>query len=97
MIRVALINLLFFLLPFIGYAIFIYYRKGRIDAAEMLEGKSLYWLLGGGTVCVVIGLMVLATFQTGAPDAVYEPARYEDGVLKPGGFRDPPAAETPTE
>lgn len=87
--RVMFINLLFFLLPFIGYGLFVYFSKGRIDASEVLKGKQFFWLVGGGIACVVIGLVVLATFQTGSPEAVYVPTRYENGVLVPGGFRTP--------
>lgn len=87
--RVMIINLLFFLVPFIGYGLFLYFRKGRVDPSEALQGKQFFWLVGGGIACVIIGLVVLATFQTGSPEAVYVPTRYENGVLVPGGFRNP--------
>ena len=87
MIRVALINLLFFVLPFIGYALYLYLRKGRFDARQDIDQRTFISLIVGGAACVIIGFAVLGTFQSGDPKAVYEPARYEDGVLKPGGFR----------
>ncbi|MEM1045806.1 MAG: DUF6111 family protein [Pseudomonadota bacterium] len=95
MIRVVLINLLLFMLPFIAYAAFLYFRKGRFNALEELSGRTFYWLIGGGAACVVIGLASLATFQTGDPNAIYEPARFEDGVLKPGRFRSPDEEPAP--
>lgn len=89
MIRVALTNLVLFLLPFIGYALYVWLRTGRLDPQKTLDDAPFYWLIAGGAACVVVGLVLLGTYQTGSPNAVYEPARYEDGVLKPGGFRDP--------
>ena len=93
--RVILINLLFFLLPFIGYALFLLLTRGRLDAEETLNGKSFFWLVAAGTLCVVIGLATLTTFHTGSPDAVYVPSRYENGVLIPGGFREPGETDSP--
>ncbi|MEM8811859.1 MAG: DUF6111 family protein [Pseudomonadota bacterium] len=97
MIRVVLINLLFFLIPFVAYAAYLFLRKGRFNALEEMSGRTFYWLIGSGAACVVVGLVLLATFQTGSPNAVYEPARYEDGVLKPGGFRTPDDGERQPE
>lgn len=87
--RVILVNLLFFLLPFIGYGLFLFFTRDRIDASDVLRGKPFFWLVGSGMACVVIGLVVLATYQTGTPEAVYVPTRYENGELVPGGFRNP--------
>lgn len=95
--RVIIVNLFLFLLPFIGYGLYVFYRKGHIDTEEALRGKAFFWLIGGGIACVIIGLAALATFQSGSPDAVYVPARYENGVLIPGGFVQPDEAENPTE
>lgn len=95
--RVIIINLFLFLLPFIGYGLYIFYRKGSVDAEDALRGKAFFWLIGSGIACVVIGLTALATFQSGSPDAVYVPARYENGVLIPGGFVQPDEAKSPAD
>jgi len=93
--RVILMNLLFFLLPFLGYAGYLIIRKGRIDAEEALNSKAFYWLVAAGALSMVVGLVALATFDIGTPSAVYEPAKYEDGVLKPGYFHDATKPDAP--
>jgi len=95
--RVILINLLLFSLPFIGYGVYLYFRKGRVDTQDALKGNSFFWLVGGGIACVIVGLVLLATFQSGSPDSVYVPARYENGVLIPGRFVDPDEVEADSE
>lgn len=93
MIRIIFLNLFLFLLPFLGYGLYLLVRTGRIDVQQELTGKRFFWLIGAGVVSVIAGLVWFATFESGRPAAVYEPARYEDGVVKPGGFREPSASE----
>jgi len=84
MIRIILINLLLFLLPFIIYFAYVYLVKGARGKDEPITFTPLIVLF-----CIGLGLMFGAVayfiqFETGQPGQSYVPSRVENGVLQPG-------------
>ncbi|MDQ0313885.1 DUF6111 family protein [Amorphus orientalis] len=88
MVRVILVQLILFLLPFIGWAIFLAVTRGLSDArASYFIGPMPYWLAVAGLILSIAGFLALGVVgdqETG----VYHPLRFEDGKLVPGGFDD---------
>jgi len=85
MIRVVLAHLLLFLLPFIGYAVWLWLTK-KSQASENWQGKPMAWLSLAGLVIVVVSLVSLATFQRMPEGTEYRPSQMRDGVFVPGGY-----------
>lgn len=86
MLRVVLINLLMFALPFLVYWIYFYLVRSGDKDSNMLNEAPILWLLGAGGALVLIVLVSLVSFSGGEPGGSYFPSRLEDGVIKPGGF-----------
>ncbi|XSG81328.1 MAG: DUF6111 family protein [Methyloligella sp. ZOD6] len=83
MLRVVLINILLFSLPFIVYAGYVVLTRNA-DNPSAWEDIPILWLLGAGFALLFLGMVVLISFDSGDPDATYHPPVYEDGVIKPG-------------
>lgn len=84
MFRVVALQLLLFLLPFIGYAFYLYFSRLDPRQRESWENSPIYWLAIGGLMLMLTGFILTATF-TGAPtDATYQPAELHDGRIEPG-------------
>jgi nicotinamide riboside transporter PnuC len=87
MLRIFLLQLFLFLLPFIGYGIYVWVRHGLEQAQRSYDVNRLTVLVLAGLGCVALGLVVLAAFgDREAGD--YVPLQYRDGELVPGGFGD---------
>ena len=84
MLRVVLINLLMFLLPFIVYGAYMYFVRSNRDADSILRGAPITWLVTAGVVLAVATLIGLVTFTGEGTEGTYVPPRLEDGVIKPG-------------
>ena len=83
MLRVVLINIVLFALPFLLYATYMMLAK-KIAAANVWQGAPIAWLAAAGAVLLLISTGVLISFSGGAPGGIYQPPRVEDGVIKPG-------------
>ncbi|MCA1299310.1 DUF6111 family protein [Stappia indica] len=85
MLRVILTQLLLFLLPFLGFAIWLAINKKAQTSKNWREGPMV-WLVIAGIGLVIAGLVGLATIE-GLPEGqVYKPAELRDGVLIPGHY-----------
>jgi len=87
MLRLVLIQLFLFLLPFIGLGVFLWATAGFEAAKAGYQGTRLIWLVTAGAGLMVIGFILLGALgeeHTGP----YQPLRFEDGQLVPGRFRD---------
>lgn len=82
MLRIVLINLALFLVPFALYLLWAAVRGKRSD-------MPFYWLVGSGVALALIAMVTLAQFQTGGVTGQYEPARIENGVIIPGRVVEP--------
>lgn len=85
MLRIALIDLLFFALPFLIYAAYMIAVK-RVAPANVLRSAPVLWLLAAGFGLMLIVLVTLVQFSGGERGGTYHPSVIEDGVIKPGGI-----------
>ena len=84
MVRPILIELLFFLVPFILYAIFLWATRARVFDPQSWPVSTIIWLAIIAFLLVIGSFIVLAQFSGLPPGSVYEPARFEDGSVVPG-------------
>ena len=85
MLRIILINILLFLLPFLIYAAYVVWVKG-VAANRAMAGAPFLWLILAGLGILVVGLLTLVEFSGGDREGTYKPSVIEDGVIKPGGI-----------
>ena len=84
MMRVVLINLLMFLLPFLLYGGYVYLTRGSQSPDSIWRGAPIGWLVVAGVVLALGTLFTLVTFSGWGTEGTYYPPRFEDGVVKPG-------------
>ncbi|MCY4035557.1 MAG: DUF6111 family protein [Hyphomicrobiales bacterium] len=88
MLRIFLIQLGWFLLPFAAYGLYIHAirrlfparRKGKIGS------KALVWLTASGLLLVAMSLFTFALVEGEETGKVYSPPRFERGGIVPGQF-----------
>lgn len=85
MLRIFLIDIFLFLLPFLIYAAYMIWVKGVLPQ-NLFSGFPFFQLLLAGGVCLFVGLFLLATFTGGDRDGTYQPSVLEDGIVKPGSI-----------
>lgn len=83
MLRIALIDILMFSLPFLVYGAYMLAIR-RAAPAELWDGAPVIWLLAAGCGLLLITMATLISFSGGKPDGTYHPSTIEDGVLTPG-------------
>jgi hypothetical protein len=81
-LRIAIINLALFLVPFALYLLWSTVRGKRSD-------MPFYWLVGSGVVLVLVAMIAFAQFETGDVTGQYEPPRFENGEIVPGRIVEP--------
>ncbi|MEP0069400.1 DUF6111 family protein [Pyruvatibacter sp.] len=97
MLRIVLIQLLLFAIPFIVWALYVLMVQRRsLASGGAFNDAPIAWLLGAGTAMVAAGLVYLAVFSgTPAGEGQYVPPRLENGQIVPGHIE--PAGNTPVE
>ncbi|MTI43592.1 hypothetical protein JM93_02815 [Roseibium hamelinense] len=85
MIRVVLSHLVLFLLPFIGYAVYLFLKK-KAQTKENWQAGPMPWLALTGLVLVLGGLVFFASFKQMPEGTEYRPSQMRDGVFVPGGY-----------
>jgi hypothetical protein len=83
MLRIALIDILLFSLPFLLYAAYMVAVR-RVAPAELWQGAPIFWLLAAGCGLLLVVMATLIQFSGGKPGGTYHPPVLEDGVIKPG-------------
>ncbi|MEJ8572253.1 DUF6111 family protein [Microbaculum marinum] len=86
MARVVALQLFLFLLPFAGYAMYLYFSRLDPMRRESWERSPIYWLVILGLVLTIIGFLLTATFTGAPPEATYKPAELRDGRIQPGNI-----------
>ncbi len=86
MARLIAFNAIFFLLPFFGYAAWLFATRGSIRNAGDWPVKTIAWLATGGAILMFAALLVFIQFTGSSPGSHYVPAKVIDGVLVPGHF-----------
>lgn len=85
MLRLILLDIAMFLLPFLLYGAYVYAtRASGEDAAAVWASMPWGWLVVAGVVSMVIGLGLLISFGKAPPGGTYVPPHTENGVIKPG-------------
>lgn len=85
MVRVVLVDIILFLLPFMIYAAYMVWVKGVAPKSAM-SGAPVLWLIAAGFAVLIVGFFLLVDFSGGAREGTYHPSVLEDGVIKPGGI-----------
>lgn len=97
--RIVLQYVLPFLLPLIGYSLWIWYRNAYADrhagAPPKFEEGPWPLLLLLGAVLMFASMAFTALSSGGSAGATYEPSRVEDGRIVPGRLIEPDAGRTP--
>ena len=84
MIRIILLNLFLFSLPFIMLALWLWWFRGtRPDQAEM---KIWAYASLAGFICMLAGLLFFRFASDAPTESVYVPPSVENGELVPGHF-----------
>jgi hypothetical protein len=83
MLRIALIDILLFSLPFLLYAAYMVAVR-RVAPAELWQGAPIFWLLAAGCGLLLVVMATLIQFSGGKPGGTYHPPVLEDGLIKPG-------------
>jgi hypothetical protein len=83
MLRIALIDILLFALPFLVYAAYMYAVKG-VSPSKLWQGAPVFWLLAAGCGLLLVVMATLIQFSGGKPGGTYHPPILQDGVVKPG-------------
>jgi len=85
MFRVILVHVVLFLLPFIGYAVWLWLAKRSKDPDNWTV-KPVAWLTVAGLVLVIGGLVGMASFDHAPEGASWRPSEMRDGVFVPGRY-----------
>lgn len=85
MVRVVLLNAVFFLVPFAVYAAWLALSGRPFSDPKSWPLRSLLYLALGGVVLTSVALILFIHFSTAPPGAEYRPARVdESGRIVPG-------------
>ncbi len=85
MLRIALIDLLLFALPFLIYGAYMVWVKGAAPAT-VWQSAPVVWLLTAGFGLLLVVMVTLVQFTGGQRGGTYHPPHIEDGTIKPGGI-----------
>jgi uncharacterized protein DUF6111 len=83
MLRIALIDVLLFALPFIIYGVYMVTVK-QASPASLWQQAPVFWLLAAGCGLLLATMATLIHFSGRNVGGVYHPPAIEDGVIKPG-------------
>ncbi|ODA66981.1 hypothetical protein A7A08_02278 [Methyloligella halotolerans] len=83
MLRIVLLNILLFSLPFIAYAGYVLLTKNANNLSAW-DDIPVVWLIGAGFALLIIGMVTLVSFDSGSPGTTYHPPVYHDGKIQPG-------------
>jgi hypothetical protein len=83
MLRIALIDILLFALPFILYGAYMVAVRG-VAPANLWQGAPVFWLLAAGCGLLLVVMATLIQFSGGGTGGTYHPPVIQDGVIVPG-------------
>jgi len=85
MLRIALIDILLFALPFLIYAAYMVAVKGTAPES-VWQAAPIFWLLAAGFGLLFVTMATLVQFTGGDKSGTYHPPVIENGKIKPGGI-----------
>lgn len=99
MLRILLIQLLLFAIPFVVWALYVVaVQRRKLTSGGAFNDAPIVWLLGAGTAMVAAGLVYLAlTTGTPAGEGEYVPPRLENGRIVPGHVVPVPEDASPAD
>lgn len=83
MLRIALIDIVMFSLPFLIYGAYVIATKGT-SPSDVWQSAPVLWLLAAGCLLLLITMATLISFSGGKPGGTYHPPTIENGTIKPG-------------
>jgi hypothetical protein len=84
MLRIVIIDAIFFLMPFAAYALWLMMTRRTITNPDDWQVRTIAWLALIGATLMVIVLTIFVHLDPGRPGGIYVPPRLEDGVIVPG-------------
>lgn len=84
MLRVILLNMAIFLVPFILYGAYMILVRRHQDKNSLWRDAPILWLFSAGLVLVLFVVFTLISFERQEPGGVYHPPVYKDGKIQPG-------------
>jgi hypothetical protein len=87
MLRIALIDVLMFALPFLIYGAYVFATRraaGSTTQTSLWQDAPVAWLLVAGGTLLLITMATLISFSGGKPGGTYHPPSLQNGVIKPG-------------
>lgn len=85
MLRIALIDILLFALPFVIYATYMVAVKGTAPES-VWQAAPIFWLLAAGFSLLFVTMVALVQFSGGDKSGTYHPPVIENGEIKPGSI-----------
>jgi Family of unknown function (DUF6111) len=83
MLRIALIDILLFALPFLVYAVYMVAVKGAASGS-VWQTAPILWLAAAGFGLLIITMVTLVQFSGSDKSGTYHPSVIENGTIKPG-------------
>lgn len=83
MLRIALIDILLFALPFLIYGAYRVAVKGTAPG-DLWKDAPVFWLLAAGCGLLLVVMATFIQFSNGERGGTYHPPVIEDGKIKPG-------------
>ncbi len=83
MLRIALIDIFLFLLPFLIYGAYMVTVKG-VAPEKLWQNAPIFWLLTAAIGLLLVVMATLIQFSGGKPGGTYHPPSLENGVITPG-------------
>ncbi len=83
MLRIALIDIVMFALPFLIYGAYMLATRSA-SPSTLWQGAPVLWLLAAGAMLLLITMATLISFSGGKPGGTYHPPSLQNGVVKPG-------------
>jgi hypothetical protein len=83
MLRIALIDIIVFALPFLIYGIYMVTVK-KVAPSDLWQSAPYIWLVAGGLGLLLVAMATLISYSGGKPGGTYRPPVTENGVIRPG-------------
>lgn len=87
MLRPLLTELVLFLAPFAGYALFLWATRAGVLHPDSWSWAILGWLSAAALALMIGSFILIAQFTGAPPGSTYVPAHVENGRFVPGTLK----------
>jgi hypothetical protein len=91
MARYIAFDAIFFLLPFVLYAAWLFFTRGSMKNLDDWQVRTIAYLAIAGSALLLAAIFAFTSFTKQPTEGVYVPAHIENGVLVPGHIEPAPA------